>query len=161
MRPIADVDVLILMATALASKRRPAELAEIVAAVDLLQGAIPLPDRLGEAIARLSILGLIRAEEGGLALTPAGQEIMAGQPRKANTEERILATKGKLAGYVAKGESVAIALTREQLGAAIQVHKAAKRVLGKNLLMPKPKPDRHFKVEGRWRRASATRGRPS
>ena len=161
MRPITDVDVLILIATALASKRRPAELSEIVAAADLIQGAIPLLDKLGEAIARLSTVGLIRAEEGGLTLTPAGQEIMAGQPRKADTEERILAIKEKLAGYVPKGEYAPIALTREQLSAAIQVHKAAKRVPGKNLLMPKPKADRHFKVEGRWRRASATRGRSS
>jgi hypothetical protein len=27
------------------------------------------------------------------------------------------------------------------------------------MLMPKPKLDRHFKVEGRWRRATPPRGR--
>lgn len=38
-------------------------------------------------------------------------------------------------------------------------HTTAKKISGKNMLMPKPKPDRHFNVVGRWRHASATRGR--
>jgi hypothetical protein len=161
MRLIPDVDVLILMATALASKRRPATLVEIVAAADLIQGAIPFVEKLGEAIQRLSSVGLISAAEGGFTLTPLAQEIMADQPRNADTEERIVAIKGNLAAYTPKGEYSPILLTREQLSAAILEHKTSRRTPGKNLLMPKPKLDRHFKVEGRWRRASATRGRKS
>ncbi len=161
MRLIPDVDVLILMATALSSKRRPATLVEIVAAADMIQGAIPFVEKLAEAIRRLSTLGLISAAEGGFTLTPPAQKIMAGQPRKADTEELIAAIQDSLAAYAPMGECPPILLTREQLGAAILAHKTSGRTSGKNLLMPKPKPDRHFKVEGRWRRVSATRGRKS
>ena len=159
MRLFPDIDVLILMATALASKRRPAELVEIVAAADLIQDAIPFVEKLGEAMQRLSADGLISEVEGGYTLTPAAQKIMAAQPKKADTEERIAALQDVLASYAAKEECSAILLTREQLSAAILAHKTARKASGKNLLMPKPKVDRHFKVEGRWRRASASRGR--
>jgi hypothetical protein len=161
MRLIPDVDVVILMATALSSKRRPATLVEIVAAADVIQGFIPFLEKLGEAIRRLSALGLIIATEEGFTLTPPAQKIMAEQPRKAGTEELIVALQGSLAAYMSKGKFTTILLTREQLSAAIQAHKASARTSGKNLLMPKPKPDRHFKMEGRWRRVSATRGRKS
>lgn len=159
MRPTADVDVLVLMAAALAAKRRPAELVEIVAAADLLQGSIPFVEKLGEAIEQLSALGLIVAAEGGFTLTPPAEELLKGQPRKAETEERIAVVRDKLVRYVPKGEHAAILLPRELLVAAIQAHKASRRAPGKNLAMPKPKVDRHFKIEGQWRRASATRGR--
>ncbi len=161
MRQIHDIDVLILMATALASKRRPAELVEIVAAADLLQGFIPYVDKLGEAIQRLSTAGLISVADGGFTLTLPAQEIMAGQPRKGETEERIAAIKGSLATYSPKGEASAIVLATKEVTAAILAHKASRKETGKNLLMPKPKVDRHFKVEGRWRRASGTYGRKS
>ena len=36
MHPVHDVDSLLILATALSSKRRPAELVEIVSAADLL-----------------------------------------------------------------------------------------------------------------------------
>ena len=161
MRPTPDVDVVILMATALASKRRPAELVEIVAAADLIQGFIPYADKLDEALQRLSSDGLIGAVAGGFTLTPAAQEIMAAQPKKAETEERIAALQDSLAAYTPKGEHATFQLPGEQLGAAILEHKNSRKATGKNLLMPKPKVDRHFKVEGRWRRASTTRGRKS
>ena len=161
MHPVHDVDVLILMATTLSSKRRPAELVEIVAAADLLQGFIPFVEKLGEAIQRLSTSGLITAMEGGFTLTPIAQKIMAKQPKKAVTEEVAIAIKCDLAAYTPKEEYPVIQLTEEQLSAAIHAHKTSRKVSGKNLLMPKPKVDRHFKVEGRWRRASATRdGKP-
>ena len=161
MHPVHDVDVLILMATTLSSKRRPAELVEIVAAADLLQGFIPFVEKLGEAIQRLSTFGLITAMEGGFTLTPIAQKIMAKQPKKAVMEEVAIAIKCDLAAYHPKEEYSPILLTEEQLSAAIQAHKTSRKVSGKNLLMPKPKVDRHFKVEGRWRKASATRdGKP-
>ena len=57
MRLLPDVDVVILLATALSAKRRPATLAEIVAAADLIQGAIPYVEKLGDAIRWLSARG--------------------------------------------------------------------------------------------------------
>lgn len=157
MRPVHDIDVVILMATTLSSKRRPAELLEIVAAADLIQDAIPFADKLGDAIQRLSRFGLIEAAEGGFTLTAAAQAIMAKLPKKAGTEELIVALKSALADYSPKEEFPAVVPTQAQLGEAIRAHKASRKVAGKNLLMPKPKPDRHFKVEGRWRRAPAKR----
>jgi hypothetical protein len=79
----------------------------------------------------------------------------------ATTEDRIIAVKGGLAAYTPKGESAAILVTVDELRAAIQSHKISRKASGKNLLMPKPAIDRHFKVEGRWRRAPATHGRKS
>jgi hypothetical protein len=157
MRPIHDIDVIILMATMLSSKRRPAELVEIVAAADLIQGSIPFIEELGDAIKRLSALGLITATEGAYALTPLGQEVMAKQPKKAVTEELVIAIKSKLTASSPKEECSSILLSNEQLSAAIRAHKVARKASGKNLLMPKPKLDRHFKAEGRWRKVPAPR----
>ena len=157
MRQVHDVDVIVLMATTLSSKRRPAELVEIVAAADLIQGSIPFVEKLGEAIQRLSTCGLISATEDGFSLTPIAQEIMARQRKRAVTEELIIAIKSDLAAPNPKEEYSPIPLTQEQLSVAIREHKAARKASGKNLLMPKPKVDRHFKVEGRWRRVPAAR----
>jgi hypothetical protein len=157
MRPVHDVDVIILMATTLSSKRRPAELVEIVAAADLIQGSIPFVEKLGEAIQRLSTLGLITATDGGFTLTAIAQKLIADQPKKASTEELVIAVRNNLAAYSPMEQYAPIALLPEQLVAAIQAHKITRKASGKNLLMPKPKVDRHFKVEGRWRRVPATR----
>lgn len=159
MRLLPDVDVVILLATALSSKRRPATLVEIVAAADLIQGFIPYPEKLGDAIRRLSATGLIDTAGDGFILTPPAQTLMAELPKKADTEEQVVLVKSSLAAYKAKGEHTAIVPTAEQLGAAVLAHQTAKKISGQNMLMPKPKADRHFKVEGRWRRAPATRNR--
>ena len=161
MRLPPDVDVVILMATGLSAKRGPATLAEIVAAAELVQGFIPFPGKLGDAIRRLSAAGLISEVESGFALTPPAEKIMATLPRKADMEERIAALRGNLDAYAPKGQCAPVVLSGEQVEAAILAHKTTKRNSGKNLLMPKPKPDRHFKVEGRWRRVSGTRGMKS
>ncbi len=123
MRPIHDIDALILMATTISSKRRPAELVEIVAAADLIQGAIPFIEKLGDAMQRLSALGLITAAGDGYTLTPSGHAIMAKQPKRAVTEELILALKNNLASYRPVEEYPTILLTHEQLSAAIRAHK--------------------------------------
>ena len=157
MRTIHDTDAVILMATLLSSKRRPAELVEIVAAADLIQGFIPFMEKLGDAITLLSTFGLITATEGAYTLTPTGQEVMAKQPKKAAVEELVIALKSKLGAYRPNEECPPILLSNEQLGAAIRAHKTARKAAGKNLLMPKPKADRHFKAEGRWRRVPATK----
>jgi hypothetical protein len=157
MHPVNDVDVIILMATTLASKRRPAELVEIVAATDVLQGSIPFVEKLDEAIKRLSTFGLISATEGRFMLTPAGHAIMAKQRKKADTEQLLISVRSSLTAYSPTEHSVPIVLSAEQLVTAVQAHKVTRKAPGKNLLMPKPKIDRHFKVEGRWRRVTPTR----
>lgn len=151
MHPVHDVDVVILMATALCAKKRPATLAEIVAAADLIQGLIPYEVKLGKAIAQLSRHGLILCQDDGWTLAPPAMALVADQPRKADMPERIAAVKEKLAAYFPHKLHPAIELSPQQLAEAIQAHKANKKVPAKNLAMPKPKADAHFKVEGRWR----------
>lgn len=149
-----DLDAVILMAATLASKRRPAELVEIVAAADLILGFVPFAEKLGAAIERLSARGLIGMSEGDFTLTDAGREMMSKQPRKASQEEIIAALKNSLAARRPRTEHPPILLEPEQLGTAIRAHKATRKT-GKNVLMPKPAVvTRHFKVEGRWRRAT-------
>lgn len=161
MRPVHDIDVVILLATALAAKRRPAQLVEIVAAAELVQGFIPFVEKMAEALQRLSSCGLIGKTEACFTLTPAAQALMADLPKKTAAEARTAAVKGHLAAYTPQGESAPLQVPLEQLSAAIQLHKTSRNAPGKSVLMPKPKMDRHFKVEGRWRRASATQGRKS
>jgi hypothetical protein len=160
MHPIHDVDVLLLLATALASKRRPAELAEIMAATDLLHGSIPLDVELAAGFLRLSSNGLIAEAAGGLRLTPAALQIMDGLPRKqkAETQERLLAIRELLAGYTPSGEVVAISPTTEQLTAAILAHRTFLKGPGRNMLVPKPKAalDK-AKRPGQWRKLDTGR----
>ena len=66
MHPISDTDALFLLATTLASKRRPAELVEVIAAFDLLQEPVPSSGRLIDSIQRLSAHGLRCEVDGGL-----------------------------------------------------------------------------------------------
>jgi len=161
MRLLPDIDSVILLATALSAKRRPAMLAEIVAAADLLQGFVPYPDKLGDALRRLSTVGLVCAAADGYALAPAGEKIMATLPKKADAAERLATLRSSLADFAPTAEGFSIVLDAEQLAAAINAYQAAKKTSGQNMAMPIPKPDRHFKVEGRWRRAPGTRDRKS
>lgn len=140
MYPVHDVDAILLLAMALAAKRRPAELAEIIAAADLAQDAIPPETKLSDSFYRLSEYGLICAQDGGYALTADAQLIVSGHARKAKSQERIHDIKEKLADFHLKGEHAIILLTVEQIAAAVSEHQANKRSAGKNLLMPKPKP---------------------
>lgn len=153
MHPTHDVDVVILMATTLCSKRRPAQLDEIVAAADMIQGFIPYESKLHDAFVRLSSHGLICAVEEGYTLTPAAQTMMASQPRKGSNEERIAILKEKVVAYYPHRQQEAIELTAAQINAALLSHKAGKKTPGDNMLMPKAEADRYFKVEGRWRKA--------
>lgn len=139
MHPIHDVDILLLMALALSSKRRPAELVEIIAAADLIQGVIPSELRLVDSFSRLAEHGLIGATESGFTLTPAAQKIMAGKSAKAHLERRIASIKEKLADYTPEGEYPPILLTAKQVCSAILAHRDSAKKPGKNLLVPKPK----------------------
>lgn len=161
MRLLPDVDVVILMATAISAKRRPAALAEIVAAADLLQGFVPYPDKLGDALRRLSSAGLVCAAADGHALTPVAEKIIAALPKKAEPAERLAILRSSLATFAPTAGAAVIDLDAEQLAAAVKAYQAARKTSGQNMALPKPKPDRHFKVEGRWRRAPGTRDRKS
>ena len=160
MHPIHDVDVLLLMATALASKRRPAELAEIMAAADLIHGSIPLDVDLAAAFVRLSTHSLISDDAGCFTLTPDALEFMAGvrHKRKAEPAERLLAVKQQLADHTPKGEGTVIRLPIEQISAAILAHRVFLKGPGRNMLVPRPKAavDK-AKRPGQWRKLDAGR----
>ncbi|OGS99267.1 MAG: hypothetical protein A3F73_06485 [Gallionellales bacterium RIFCSPLOWO2_12_FULL_59_22] len=161
MYPVHDVDAILLLAMSLAAKRRPAELVEIIAAADLAQGAIPPETKLSDSFYRLSEYGLICAQDGGYTLTPDAQQILSGHAKKAKTPERIHDIKENLADFHLNGEHAIILLTVEQIAAAIAAHQAGKRIIGKNLLMPKPKPVEDSKRPGQHRpfKSFATRRR--
>jgi hypothetical protein len=152
MHPVHDVDALLILATALASKRRPAELLEIVAAADLVNNNVPGELKIVDAFERLSKNGLICEADGGYALTPAAQAIVTGLPRKAENPERLFAIKDNLSMFNVKGEHAVVVLTAEQVTAAIQAHRAAEKATAKNLLVPKPKPEAEVHKPGQRQR---------
>ena len=141
MHPIHDVDTLLLLATALASKRRPAEALEIVAAIDLIQGNVPAEQKLSEAFARLGTHGLLVESGGGYALTADAQKMIEALPRKAEPAERLFSLRDELSTYNSRGDQPSIAIAPELLRAAIVAHRAAAASPAKNLLVPKPKPE--------------------
>ena len=93
MHPIHDADVLVLLALAVASKRRHASLDEFVLGLATLQPQMPGVTRLCAAFARLSSHGLISCEAEAFALSAEAQKLMIGVPRKAETAEQIFSLK--------------------------------------------------------------------
>ena len=152
MHPIHDIDALLLLAVGLASKRRAAELSEVVAAAELIQGTIPPAPKLAEAFPRLSAYGLLCEAEGRFALTAAAQAIVAGLPKKAEPDERSFAVKQKLHSYEAAGDHPPVEVSKAQVAEAIAAHRAAAQGTGKNIMMPPPKP-----AEGDGRRPAGGR----
>ncbi len=138
MPPLQDVDALLLLSLAVSSKRRPAELVEIIAAIDLIQGVVPSDLRLVEAFSRLAERGLICARDGGFMLTPDAQKIMTGQSRKAEPAQRMQSIKDKFAGYVSTSEHPPIVLTVKEVCTAILAYRDSAKNASKNLLAPKP-----------------------
>ncbi len=138
MRPDHDFDAIFLLAMSLAAKRRPAELIEIVAAIDLAQGAIPTAAKLSDAFYRLSQFGLISPQDGGYTLTPYALNILSGQKKSAKQDERLLAIKQNLAECRIKSAPVLIQLTTDKLARFVKEYKDAKIIPVKNMLA-KPK----------------------
>lgn len=158
MYPVHDSDAILLMATGLASKRRPADLVEIVAAIDLIHGSIPLVETLADAFFRLSTQGLMLALEGGFALTEAAEDVLIGERRSATHAQRLQGAKERMAEYQPQGDYPAIEVTEVELTDAIVKHRTSARGAGKNLLMPKPKTvENRFKQHGQWRKFSDSR----
>lgn len=141
MHPVHDVDSIILLAVMMTAKRRPAELVEIVAAADLINGNIPGEGKLVEAFERLARYGLLAEADGGYTLTPAAQDIVGGQSRKVTPAEHLFAIKDNLSMYAASADQPPVVLTVEQATAAILAHRAAEKSTAKNLLVAKPKPE--------------------
>lgn len=140
MHPVHNVDAILLLALSHGAKRRPAELVEIIAAIDLTLEARPSASKLSESFSRLSEHGLICAQDGGYALTPDALPLLSG-PKKADAQERIRAIKENLAAYRVKGEHELVAVGEKPIAEAILAHQASRRSAGKkNMLMPKPKP---------------------
>jgi|APCry1669188910_1035180.scaffolds.fasta_scaffold00011_78 hypothetical protein len=149
MYPVHDVDTLLLLAISLSSKRRPAQLNEIVAAYELIQGATFSEEKISESFGRLANFGLISEIEGGFALSEEAQQHITGQPKKVDTQERVFSIKANLSAYNPKGEHAAITVTTEQLAAAMRSHLAGKTQTVKNLFVPRPKPEVDTKRPGR------------
>lgn len=139
MHPIHDTDPLLLLAVSLAAKRRPAALEEVVAAIDLMQEKIPGESKFIDTIARLAVAGLLHAPEGGLALTAAGESLIAPLPRKAEAGEQLLVLKQALAAYMPSAEQPPVVLANADVLAAFVAQRTAAKSTAKNLLVPKPK----------------------
>jgi hypothetical protein len=161
MKLVSDIDVTLFIAIALSAKRGPADLAAIMAAAELTPGALAAEFKLTDAFHRLSTHGLISAQGNGIGLTAIGEDIMAGQPKKAATVEiRIARIQESLAEYHASGEDEPIGITVEQVRAAIAAHRLSARVPGRNMLLPKPKVDpAKDKRKAPWRKSAGPRRR--
>ena len=160
MHPISDVDAILLLATTLSSKRRPAELVEIMAAAELLQIETPFEAKLPEAFHRLSTHGLIVEVDGRFALTPAAETLMSGLSRKTTeTAERIFHVRDQLSMHQAKADQPAIVISEEQLAEATLASQAAAKAAKKNVLVPKPKPAEEAKRPGLRQRKPMPKGR--
>lgn len=139
MSPFNDVDAVLLLALSVAAKRRPAELAEIVTAIDLAPFAIPTERKLAEASTRLSTAGLIAATDGGYLPTPAALELLASQRKNDDAMQRLARLKPQLAAYRAKEQGVPLTVSPEQWLAAIDACLRIKKE-GRTWGVEKPKP---------------------
>ncbi|MBK9218921.1 MAG: hypothetical protein RJA63_3392 [Pseudomonadota bacterium] len=132
MHPIHDADVLVLLALAVASKRRHASLDEFVLGLATLQPQMPGVTRLCAAFARLSSHGLISCEAEAFALSAEAQKLMIGVPRKAETAEQIFSLKAKLAAFEGSASVAAFQPDEQALAAAIAAWQAAQPPLTKS-----------------------------
>ena len=138
MYPVHDVDAILLLSLSVASKRRPADLSEIIAATDLAQGIIPSAAKLSDAFARLSAYGLIAEIDGGYTLSSDAQQMMASQRKNDDTAKKMYRLKEHLADYHLNGEHTTILVHPDLLLAATESYQQAKTT-GRSWLMNKPK----------------------
>lgn len=140
MPPFQDLDALMLLAMMLAAKRRPAALAEVIAALDLLEGGLPPQVHIGKSFARLSEGGLLREEEGGFALTAAAETLVTGLKKRSDTAARIQVLRERLANHAPDAPAAPIALSPKQLGDAILAFRAAEKSSKHTLMAERPQP---------------------
>lgn len=163
MHPIDDVDALLLLAAALAGKRRPATVDELVAAYELIAGKLPYATGFSAALARLSTHGLLlqsASPDAGFALGEAARDMLVGDSPKADLEARLLVVKQKLAAYAGKAKHPAATLDEAQVKAAIEEYRATLKAAAPSLLTPKPRPSEAPPRPGaRQRKPLPARGR--
>ena len=99
MYPIHDTDAQLLLATLIAAKRRPAALADIVAAAEFMGFPVAAPAAWATAFERFVTHGLLTAVGEGYALTPAAVQLVEGLPKKAEADERVFLVRERLAAY--------------------------------------------------------------
>lgn len=138
MYPVHDVDAILLLSLSVASKRRPADLLEIMTAIDLAQGTIPSENKLSDAFARLSAYGLIVEVDGSYMLSADAQQMMTDQRKNDDTAKKMYRLKEHLADYHLNGEHVTVLVTPDRLLAAIQAYQKVKTP-GRSWLMDRPK----------------------
>jgi hypothetical protein len=141
MRSDHDFDATFLLAISLAAKRRPADLAEIVTAFNLVSDNIPITAKFSEAFYRLSQYGLLIEQDGGYTLTPYALNIVSGHKKSATYEARILAIKQSLAECRIKKEIAPIELKLEQIALAVRAHRASLSAPVKNISLKPKQPE--------------------
>ena len=141
MYPIHDTDAQLLLATLIAAKRRPAALADIVAAAEFMGFPVTAPAAWAKAFERFVTHGLLAAVGEGYALTPAALQLVEGLPKKAEADERVFLVRERLAAWKPAVEHASVDIGAAQFEAALQDHAKLAKQGGKNLLMPKPKRD--------------------
>ena len=140
MYPIDDTDPQLLLATLIASKRRPAQLVEIVAAAELLGCPVVSEGRWADSLRRLSAHSLIlRDELGGLMLSAEGQELVVKLPKRVEPAEHLFLVRERLKAFEPASPAPAIVVPEEDFRAAVMAHGLLSRQGGDNLFMPKPK----------------------
>lgn len=133
MHPIHDTDLLLILALAVAAKRKPATLDDSLLAIAMLQEAgLPSEPKLLDSFARLSSHGLLVAQGEGYTLTAAAQSILASLPRKGDTEERSFRLKEKLAAAELAATHCAVKPDAAALSAAVAAWQAAQPPLTKS-----------------------------
>lgn len=155
MPPFQDLDALMLLAMMLAAKRRPATLAEVIAALDLLEGGLPPQVQIGKSFARLSEAGLLHEQEGGFALTAAAEALVTGLKKKCDTAERIQVLRERLITHTQDIPATLIALTPKQLGDAVLAFRTAEKSSKRTLMAERPQP-----AEADKRKPAARSGKP-
>ncbi len=138
---VLDVDILLLLATSLAAKRRPAEPTDIIAAIDLIQPGIPNEEKLQEAFARLGSNGLLSADDAGIQLTAAAEKMIQALPHKSESAERLFELKTLMAAHKSTSNGTPIEVSRDTLQTAIEAHRTQAAMQNKNMFVPKPKSD--------------------
>lgn len=125
MTPIHDTDVQLLLAVALASKRKPATLEEVIFALALHDKRLPAKVKLHDAFTRLSANGLLRDADGGYTLSEAAQGVLALGRKTYEHDERVFRVKERLAAFeVPAGKHAVIQLAADTLGAAMAAWEA-------------------------------------
>lgn len=125
MHPIHDADVLVLLALAVASKRKSANLNELVLGLAMVQAQLPSVTRLMAAFTRLSSHGLITGDAEGYRLSETAQKLMLGVSRKKESAEQIFSLREKLKAFTPDTSEAAFQPEEQQLTAAIAAWQAS------------------------------------